>query len=249
MTESLFEQNQPEPRRTTKVLFSICAHGVILGLLVLIPLIYTEALPMTQMRDYLLTPSPPTAPAPRPPRAVRIVSVEHRTISRETAQFVAPGEIPRTIPRIVDEAPPAGSPTDIRPGIDGALPGDGSDSQFMQMLRKSLPAPPRPTPKASEAGTAQRIRLVSSLSQANLIYAPQPEYPPLAKTAGIQGPVVLEAIISKDGTVAGLHVLSGHPLLVDAAVRAVLQWRYRPTILNGVPVEVSTTITVNFRLH
>lgn len=249
MIEFSFEQNQPKAHRTTTVLFSMAIHVAMLGLLVVIPLVYTEALPLAQMHDYLLTPPPLTAPVKPPVRAVQIVSVEHHTITNETAQFEPPRKIPRTIPRIVDEAPPEVPNSETREGIEGALPDDGSNSQFMRMLRQHLPTPPHPAPKSPETGIPTRIRLVSTLSQANLIYAPQPEYPQLAKLAGIQGTVVLEAIISKDGTVQGLRVLSGHPWLVDAATKAVLEWRYRPTILNGVPVEVSTTITVNFKLH
>lgn len=76
----------------------------------------------------------------------------------------------------------------------------------------------------------------------------QPIYPPLAKAARIQGPVELRAIISKDGFIENLRVLGGHPMLVTAAVDAVKQWRYRPYVLNGEPVEVETQITVNFVL-
>jgi protein TonB len=74
----------------------------------------------------------------------------------------------------------------------------------------------------------------------------KPVYPPLAKQARIQGVVLLEAVISKDGAIDNLRVISGHPLLTQAAIDAVKQWRYKPTLLNGEPVEVVTTITVNF---
>ena len=73
-------------------------------------------------------------------------------------------------------------------------------------------------------------------------------YPPLARSAGVQGPVVLFAVISKAGTIDNLRVVSGHPMLVPAAIEAVRQWRYRPYILNGQPIEVETQITVNFTL-
>jgi protein TonB len=76
----------------------------------------------------------------------------------------------------------------------------------------------------------------------------QPVYPPLARNARIQGPVVLAAVISKAGTIENLRVLSGHPMLVAAAIDAVSQWRYRPYILNSEPIEVETQITVNFML-
>ncbi len=84
---------------------------------------------------------------------------------------------------------------------------------------------------------------------ARAIYQPTPDYPPLAKMARIQGVVRLQAIIGKDGTVQDLKALSGHPMLVGAAIAAVQHWRYQPTLLNGEPVEVLTEIDVNFRLE
>jgi protein TonB len=88
----------------------------------------------------------------------------------------------------------------------------------------------------------------SHISEGNLIRKVQPAYPPLARSARIQGTVVLQAVISKQGTIENLSVLSGHPMLVQAALDAVRQWRYRPYILNSEPVEVETQITVNFSL-
>jgi periplasmic protein TonB len=86
------------------------------------------------------------------------------------------------------------------------------------------------------------------MMEGNLIYKPQPVYPPMARAARIQGAVVLRAIISKNGTIENLEALSGHPLLLPAAIEAVKQWRYRPYVLNGEPVEVETRVTVNFIL-
>jgi len=91
------------------------------------------------------------------------------------------------------------------------------------------------------------VRL-SHWSEGNLVYRVQPSYPPLARQARIQGPVELRAIISKNGTIENLSVLSGHAMLVAAAIEAVKKWRYRPYLLNGEPVEVETEITVNFIL-
>jgi protein TonB len=86
------------------------------------------------------------------------------------------------------------------------------------------------------------------MMEGNLIHRVQPEYPPLARQARIQGEVVLHAVISRDGTIENLQVVSGHPMLVQAAVSAVRQWRYRPYYLNGEPMEVETQVTVNFIL-
>jgi protein TonB len=88
----------------------------------------------------------------------------------------------------------------------------------------------------------------STILEGNLIRRVQPVYPPIARTARIQGPVILVAVISKAGTIENLRALSGHPMLVPAAVDAVSQWRYRPYILNNEPIEVETQITVNFLL-
>jgi protein TonB len=86
------------------------------------------------------------------------------------------------------------------------------------------------------------------MSEGNLIRKVQPAYPSLARAARIQGSVVLQAVISKEGAIENLKVLTGHPMLVQSAIDAVRQWRYRPYILNGDPVEVETQITVNFSL-
>jgi len=90
--------------------------------------------------------------------------------------------------------------------------------------------------------------VISHLSEANLIHRVQPAYPPLARTARIQGTVELRAIISKSGTIEDLAVVGGHPMLVTSAIEAVRQWRYRPYLLNNEPIEVETVITVNFVL-
>ena len=85
--------------------------------------------------------------------------------------------------------------------------------------------------------------------EGNLVHRVQPTYPPIAKAAGIQGAVVLRAVISKEGTIENLSVQSGHPLLVKAALEAVSQWRYRPYLWNGDPFEVETQVMVNFVLN
>jgi protein TonB len=86
------------------------------------------------------------------------------------------------------------------------------------------------------------------MMEGNLIRRVQPEYPALAKQARIQGTVMLRAVIDREGMIQDLQVMSGHPLLVQAAINAVRQWRYRPFYLNDQPVEVETQVTVNFTL-
>jgi protein TonB len=114
----------------------------------------------------------------------------------------------------------------------------------------AAPPPPPPPVKKEEVKQAapQRIRVGGNVQQAMLVRQPKPVYPPLAKQARISGVVRLNAIISKDGTIQNLSVLSGHPLLVPAAMEAVKQWVYKPTLLNGEAVEVVTQVDVNFTL-
>jgi len=113
----------------------------------------------------------------------------------------------------------------------------------------AAPPPPPPPPKAVEKPvTPQRIRVGGNVQQANLLRKVQPVYPPLAKQARISGTVRFTAVIGKDGSIQNLQLVSGHPLLVEAAKQAVSQWQYKPTLLNGEPVEVVTQIDVNFTL-
>jgi protein TonB len=144
-----------------------------------------------------------------------------------------------------EEAPLA---TGVIGGIPGGIPGAGGVlGGIVGGLPAAAPPPkPPPPPPAKPAGPT---RVGGNVVAANLINPVRPVYPPLAKMARQQGTVKFEAMISKEGTIEELKFISGPPLLVQAATDAVKQWRYRPTILNGEPVEVQTTIDVNFTLQ
>ena len=105
-------------------------------------------------------------------------------------------------------------------------------------------------PKVSKpAPTVQRVRVSQGVTKGMVVYRVEPTYPPLARQARIQGVVVLTAIIDKNGNIQNLRLVSGHPMLTPAAINAVKQWRYKPFLLNGQPVEVETTVTVTFELQ
>ncbi len=217
-------------------------EAIIVGVTVLIPLIYTEALPKAQLMTFLVAPPPP--PPPPPPPAVAPVKI----IKRVTAEDImrAPTVIPKTIERIKDEPePPPQIAAGVVGGVPGGMPGGTPGGVLGSIISSAAAAPPPPPPKPT---TPKRIRVGGQVEQAKLIFQPKPEYPPLAKMARIQGTVRLEAIISKDGTIQDLRMISGHPLLVKSALEAVQRWRYQPTLLNGEPVEVVTEIDVNFTL-
>jgi protein TonB len=222
-------------------------EGIIVGMMVLVPLIYTEALPSAQLMTFLSAPPPPPPPPPPPaaaaPRIVKRVTVEDI--------MKAPTVIPKTVKIIKDEPEPVSNAGAV--GVVGGIPGGVPGGSFGGVLGAALggvltPSAAPPPPPPPKAVTPKRIRVGGMVEQAKLIFQPKPEYPPLAKMARIQGVVRLEAIISKDGTIQDLKVVSGHPLLVKAALEAVQRWRYQPTLLNGEPVEVVTEVDVNFTL-
>ena len=233
-------------RRAT-IPIAYIVEGILVGLLVLVPLIYTEALPSAQLMTFLAAPPPPPPPPPPPaaaaPRIVKRVTVEDI--------MKAPTVIPKTVKIIKDAPEPVTNAGAV--GVVGGIPGGVPGGQYGGVLGAALgnvltgaAAPPPPPPP--KAVTPKRIRVGGQVEKAKLIFQPKPDYPQLAKMARIQGVVRLEAIISKDGTIQELKTVSGHPLLVKAAYEAVQRWRYQPTLLNGEPVEVVTEIDVNFTL-
>jgi protein TonB len=224
-------------RRGWFTLASFALQALGLSVLLALPIFYTEGLPPMRLRDLLLTPPPASAPAPR---------VLHTT-SPPAPSNIADGKrlAPRIIPihtvMIQDPAPAPAFPT------DGSVLGvfQGPHAAELSRLTNSLshvapPAVPAPTPAPS--------RPLSRWMEGNLVRKVQPIYPPLARSTGVQGSVLLQAIIGRDGKIEHVQVVSGHPLLSKAAVDAVAQWLYRPYYLNDQPVEVETQVTVNFIL-
>jgi protein TonB len=219
---------------------------------IIIPLLFTDALPKTQLTSFLVAPPPPPPPPPPPAAsAPKIVKVIPRQF--DAGKLMQPKAIPKEITMIKEEELPAASGVQgVVGGVPGGVPG-GVAGGVIGGIIGSVPtaAPPPPPPPKVEAPkpvTPQRIRVGGNVQAAMAIRAPKPSYPPLAKQARIQGVVRLNAIIGKDGTIQDLKAASGHPLLVPAALEAVRQWLYKPTLLNGEPVEVVTVIDVNFTL-
>jgi len=214
------------------VTISAIVQTLILGVMILIPLIYTEALPKGMLNTFLVAPAPPPPPPPPQPivkavKAPKIINIQKMT---------APTVIPKNIAVVKDEAPVIY--TNSGEGVAG---GTGN---VLGGLIGSGPSGPPPPPKAAPS----RIRVGGNVEAASLVNKVTPIYPPIAKTAHVSGTVVLHAIISKDGSIQELQYISGPPLLMKAAMDAVKEWRYRPTMLNGDPVEVDTTIDVVFTL-
>ncbi len=224
---------------TTALSFAL--QIVLIGVLVLLPLIFTEALPRQQLMTFLVAPPPP--PPPPPPPAAAPVHIIKRQSDLDNGQLRTPTAIPKKVAMIKeDEAPP---PSTGVAGVVGGVPGGVPGGAMGGVLGSMISSTPTAVPKVA---TPQRVRVSQGVSQGLLIHQVKPAYPPLARQARIQGVVILQALISKDGTIQNLHLISGHPMLAPSAIDAVKQWRYKPYFLNGEPVEVETTINVNFTL-
>jgi protein TonB len=215
-------------------LLSFGLQMFLIGILILIPLIYTEALPKQQLMTFLVAPPPPPPPPP-PAQVVKITKIETELDSGVLRQ---PTKIPEKIKILKEEEQPSQS-AGIVGGVPGGVPGGAAGGVIGGIIGST---------QMPKIAAPQRVRVSQGVTEGLLTRKVQPTYPPLAKTARIQGDVVLNAVISKSGSIENLRVMSGHPMLVTSALDAVKQWKYKPYILNGEPVEVETTITVKFTL-
>lgn len=235
--DSLLDNNwDNRSHRGWTTLASFALQALWVGIVLLLPLLYTEGLPQLQLMGNIAAPSPP---APSPPTRPRSSSTSHQSnlMGNHLMQI---SQIPRVIQNIVETEPPPTREV-FGTGVPGGTGMPGSTVTVLDSLDSSNFAAPMLRPSAPPPR-------VSRIMEGSLIYKVQPSYPALAKATRVQGQVVLRAVISRTGTIESLQVVSGHPLLVRAAIDAVRQWRYRPYVLNGDPVEVETEVTVNFVL-
>jgi protein TonB len=211
-------------------ILSFFGQFALVGVLILIPLIYTDALPKSLTMTFLVAPPPPPPPPPPPAAAPKVVKIQSEVIN---GQLRTPTKIPEKVQMIKEEE----APPDLGGGVPGGVPG-GVMGSILSSTNVAVP----------KVATPQRIRVSTGVATGLLIKRVTPNYPQLAKQARIQGHVILQAEISKDGTIQNLQLISGHPMLAPAAIEAVKQWRYKPYLLNGEPVAVETQVDVNFSL-
>jgi len=220
-------------------------HIVILATLIIVPLYTTETI---QLRNYEETPLMTTPAPPPPPPAGRAVaphvSSTRPNLTYTLGKVTSPASIPKTLS--LDSA--AADP-DLG-GVAGGVPGGVAGGQLGVSLGgviggtgTSVPIPPPQQPAAKRI-----VRVGSSLKAPRQTYSVQPEYPVLARQTHVSGTVVVNAVIDEHGNVVGARALNGHPLLIPAALKAVLQWKYEPTLLNETPVAVEMEVTVHFSL-
>lgn len=242
-------RSKPEIRKPWSLFLSLAIHAMLVAVSVIVPLLLPETLAGLQN----LGAPPPPLPAPTP--VVKLEDTRPGSARRKPAKTIvltAPVRIPERITLEEVGDPEISQNLDVL-GI-GNMP--GTLAEGMDGLAGGVPAPPggtllkppQPPPAPPEPKVRTQLKVGGLVQQANLLYQVRPVYPQLARVARVQGAVLLEAVISREGNVEKLRVLTGHPLLVNAALEAVRQWKYRPTLLNGEPVEVFTQVTVSFTL-
>lgn len=228
-------------RATTTALGSVVLHALLIAAVVVLPLLYYDAIPDQEgLRAFFVAPleiqPPPPPPPPPPSGARRAVSAPRQATEVQTTGFTAPIEVPSEIRP--EEGLDLGVPGGVPGGVEGGVPGGVVGGVVGGLPQGRPPPPPEVAP----------LRVGGHIKPPVKVKDVIPVYPEIAQTARVQGLVILECVISPRGTVADVKVLRGVPLLNPAAVDAVRQWVYTPTLLNGIPVPVIMTVTVKFEL-
>jgi protein TonB len=245
-SEALLEQSTARQRRSPMTwALSLSIQLAILVTLLLLPLYFSQGIDMKRLETTLLVaPMPPMAPAPPPPPSVaREVHVAPRVIT--PGKLMAPSFVPKAIPTATaDTAPPeeafSGSMSSVPGGVPGGQIG-GITGGMPGVAPPVMAAPVAERPKGP-------VRVGGDVKPPRLLSGPAPVYPILARQSHVMGTVIIDAIIDEHGNVVQEKIISGHPLLVQAALKAVLERKYEPTILDGVPTQVDLRVDVNFQM-
>lgn len=242
----MFEQAVlcPAPVRGWAVTLGFAGEVLAVGCVLAIPLIWPQLLPHTETTTWISAPAPPA-------RRLKEAPMPHLRPFR-AAEFHPALLYTRVAidPVVALDEPPARI-AGVEGGTATAYSSNAVQSTIDSVVRREAPKPsvePAPTPKPIPVPVHQ-IRVGGAVQAARLVHRVDPVYPGPARQMRIAGTVELNGVIGADGRIRELRVTSGHPFLVQAALEAVRQWIYQPTLLGGNPVEVITTITVVFRLN
>jgi protein TonB len=249
MFDALALSGGPAGKRVWTTCVGMTAEAALVAAAVVIPMAFPNALPK------LLSPvawisAPAVAPRVEPAAVPRPAPARLSATQMHGGVLYQPSVFPAK-PLIIEDAPGY-----LLPAVAGAIPG-GDWSHAGNLLKdildaaaRILPAPPAVhAPAAARVDPPQRVVLGGEVKEAFLLHRVEPVYPALARQTRVSGKVELEGVIGTDGRIRELAVKNGNPLLAPAAVDAVRQWLYKPTMLNGAPVEVALVIVVNFRLN
>src|SRR5882672_10634043 len=232
-----------QKRHPLKWAASLGAHVAVLFILLLMPLYFSQGLNLQRLNmTLLIAPLPPAAAPPPPPpaAAARVARIIPKTFT--PGKLTAPSYVPRAVITMPDASPPAEAFAGMPGGVTGGIPGGQVGGILGGVMdAAAAPAAPAEGPKAP-------VRIGGSVKPPRLLSGPAPVYPILARQSRVQGIVVIEAIIDEHGNVVQEKLVSGHPLLVQAAMKAVSQRKYEATVLDGEPTPVDLRVEVTFHM-
>jgi protein TonB len=247
----------PEKDKYSKpsVIGSVLFHGLLIVMVLIVPLLLPQSISERELLITLVSPIAPPPAAPPLPVALPAVTVPQTATPKLRPAtpdvLIVPTAIPAEIAKIVEDiAPPTGVVGGVPGGIPGGLTGGvlggilAANADAIALSAPPPPPPPPPPPKVS--APVAPVRVGGMVKEPRPIRLVPPVYPRLASQARVSGTVVLEATLTAEGTVEEIRVISGHPLLIEAAIACVKQWQYEPTLLNGVPMPVILTAKVRF---
>jgi periplasmic protein TonB len=228
-----------------KVLVSVLTHVVVITVPILIGLFFTDTINIKQYASMMLI-APPPPPPPPPPATAPLIKAEpvHQRFITEGKLF-APTVIPKTVAE-VKEAPLEPDSLGVSGGVPGGVPGGQMGGVLGGVIGGVLSTAAKPVPPPS--GRTAPVRVGGRVKPPKPIIQVHPDYPPLARQAHIQGQVQIDAVLDEQGNVVEVKVVSGPPLLYQAAVDALKRWKYEPTNLNDQPVAVQMIVTISFTL-
>jgi len=251
-----------QTKKSRTVAVSAVIHALLVTTLILVPLVFTDQIEGAKLTSILLEPPPPPPAGPPPAPAPSVAKAPaHEVHPVDTPALVEPKYIPKDIATVIDASAEVSGAIGVPYGVPYGIDFGKGDIPFLGNNRLPIPerppdgaAPPPPAPLPPPAPapikTKEPLRVGGDVQAGKVIYQPAPTYPSLARIARVEGVVVLQATIGTDGTVQSLRIISdSNPLLRTGVVETVKTWKYKPTLLNNEPVEVLTTITVNFSLN
>jgi protein TonB len=250
--EAMLEDNSTHRSRSPfDWVASMAVHVAILAVLLILPLYFTAGLDVHRFNLTFLAP-PVTPPAAPPPPPLTASAVQRAVRSVSTRAFVA-GKLtaPTFIPNKVVMTPGEASlpeETMIAGGVPGGMPGGELGGVLGGVLGGALKSVPAPAAPVVSMGPKKPVMVGGDVKPPRLLFGPEPKYPALARQAHLMGLVVIEAVIDESGNVTGMRAISGHPILIPAAMEAVSKRKYEPTILDGEPTPIDLRVEVSFSM-
>jgi protein TonB len=242
----LIEQNPLRTgSRALDVAISVVMHIIVIGTPILLGLFFTDTINIKQYASMMLVAPPPPPPPPPPAAAVVRPAPVHRVFT-SGGKLLAPTVIPKEIALLKETPLAPDSFGGVEGGVPGGVPGGSMGGVVGGVIGGVLGSAVRP-PLPAAKPTAP-IRVGGRVKPPKPIVQVHPEYPLLAKQARIQGQVLIDAILDEQGNVVEMRVVSGPPLLHQAALDALKQWKYEPVYLNDQPIAVEMIVTINFQL-